>query len=410
LAEAFLIEMENVGEMIRNISFYLRNKTGMTYPTKIDETPTKIKVKTDILNIIKSDKFFNVLLTANPKLLLQLKSILNDKTNFTETTEKYIDSKRHLIEYSNPIPALNKEMVAIVLKKVSKVYSIIKKEANVKMGKVYIDESLINKVMSFSGRLDTGTVKSGQYLSIGSKISIPEILDKDKLIRYGVSWKSRKENPNLSICIDPSIHFLNGPLVDTVVNWQFDNNTVHNDKNEIVISSSGDITTCTSKKFSTELIDIDTNKLIDMGTNKFFTAIINYHFPTGNFKDIETYVFFNIIDKKDRVVGTRLSIPLDKMDYSFEVNDDSSGQIGLLFDLKENTVEVIKMSFNVSSNNTATAKNKVLKRLVENRSSFPNLYDSLLSAIHKKQIVKKDKADIILDKNTDFALLQSILL
>lgn len=409
LEEAFILEMNNVGEMMRNFSFYLRNPIGSNYPTKIGKSPKKIIVKTDILNLLNSDKFLAVLSKANPKLLLQLKGILTDKINLNPISKRYIKSKRISVSYKKDesIPAMDSKMVEIVLDKISEAYSIIKKTENIKLGKVYIDPILKNRKVSFSGRIDTGKNTSGKYLSLGSKISIPDIAKEGKLIRYGVSWKARKSNP-MSICIDPSVNFINGEIKGKVINWQGNNTVEIGDL--IVVSSSGDITECDTSKFSTELVDIDGYELKKVGSTQFFTTIINYSAPSGDFKELETYVFFNVIDREDRIIGTNVSIPLDKMDFSYEVNEAVSGQIGLLFDTEECTVEVVKMSFDVGLRESAVNINKFLTDTLDQRGELPNIYDSLIMAINRDQISDKNNASLILDEEFDFSKLQSILL
>ena len=408
LAEAFDIEMENVGSMLRNISFYLRNPVGETYPSKEDiSTIIKIKVKSDVSMAIKSDRFFNVLRNANPRLLLQLKGILTDKRNLYPKTFTRIDSKRKTVRYDIPVPAINDNMTKIVLDVVNKVYKEIKVDENKSLGTVFISPSLSSKKISFSGRVDTGKSTSGEYLSLGSKIKIPELSTEGKLLRYGVSWRSKKDGP--SICIDPSISFLNGKHSGKVINWQCNNHTLDGEK-EILVSSSGDITDCSMKTFSTELVDINTFGLKKENTTKFFTAIINYNFPKGDFKEVETYVFFNIIDKKDRIVGTNISVDLSQMAFSYEVDEAVNGQIGLLFDTEENTVEVVKMAFDVYQSDTATQKNPLMIELLENRSDLPNVYDALMDAISSDQIVSDiDDADLVIDNSYGFSKIQSIL-
>ena len=405
LAEAFEIEMENVGSMLRNISFYLRNPIGEIYPTKEDKNVIiKTKVKSDILMAIKSDRFYNILRNANPRLLLQLKGILTDEKNLYPKTFNRIDSKRKTVRYKIPVPAINPHMTRLVLGIIEKVYKEIKMEQNKDLGKVFVAKDLLNKKVSFSGRVDTGTSTSGEYLSLGSKISIPDLSIDGKLLRYGVSWRGKN-----SICIDPSISFLNGSYAGKVINWQGSNNTLMNGK-DIIVSSSGDITSCGSKKFSTELVDLNTFALKKEKTTKFFTAIINYDSPNGNFEEVETYVFFNIIDKEDRIVGTNLTVDLSGMAYSYQVNEAISGQIGLLFDTEENTVEVVKMAFDVCSSDSATQKNSLMMELLENRGELPNVYDSLSNAISREQFVsKKEDADLVIDSNFDFSKIQSIL-
>jgi len=430
LAEAFKIEMKNPGSMVRNILFYLRNKVGDTYPTKISnkvkermntieiktgipvQEKGKVKVKTDISVILDSEEFYNVLVNTNSKLLLQLKSLLKDKRNYEDRTSKKMNNV--VVSYEDKVPGIKKSFAKKVLKLVDKAYKEVKHKENSYLGKVFISKELKDIKVNFSGRLDVSTNKSGEFLPIGSKIKIEDLLKDDVLVRYGVSWKSPENNKDLSICIDPSLNITNGEFEDMIVNWQSPELFKEND---IVVSSSGDITscsftTCSFNEWSTELMDIDINKMRKAGSTKMFTTIINYHAPTGSLSEVETHVFVNIINKKNRIVqGRTVSIPLDKMDYSYQVMNDTQAEIGLKIDLEEGTIQVLKLAFNdIPTNSNANKYHEEFKKAIKDMPKLPSAYKALKGAINPSQIVKKkEEADIVLDKDFDNIELQKIL-
>jgi len=420
LKEAFLLEMNNSGFLLRNLLFYLRNKVGREYPTKEGKlSNNKIKVKTDINDIISSEEFEKLLLSSNPKILLQLLNLLKDK-KYNKKLYSKIVHKGYKVIYDKPISPLVKKWKKIVIKKVKKAYSILKKQKNNHLGKVFIDKSLKNLKVNFSGKLDINTNTSGTFLPIGSKIKIEKFNKEDMILRYGVSWKSPEKNKNLSICIDPSVHIINGNFRNKVINWMNENHTLKNNKNEIIISSSGDITQCTFNKWSTELIDIDINEMRKNQSTKFFTSVINYdgfdfeknQGEKGNLGEVNTHIFLNIINKNDRIISGRdIEIPLDKMDYSFKIDDNVQSQLGLMIDLEEGTIEVLKIPVNgVPLNSNAVDFHNNFLEIIENKPKLPKISKSLKNSIDKKQIVKNKKdADIILDLNTDNTIIQNIL-
>lgn len=80
LKEAFELEMKNVGQMLRNIMFYLRYQKGDNYARKADiKRIMPTPVRTDIGEIINSSEFADVLMKANPKLLSQVKTLIGSE-------------------------------------------------------------------------------------------------------------------------------------------------------------------------------------------------------------------------------------------------------------------------------------------------------------------------------------------
>jgi len=366
LEEAFKFEMNNAGSLFRNILFYLRNEVGMSYPKKDKNTivldyeepmnniellnvfqtigikgskgnALKSVVKTDINKLLKSELFKKFLLGVNPKLLLQVKALLQDEKYYKDCNFKVYNVK---VNYKTPIPAIKKEKGEFVIKLIDEAYAIIKKEDNKKLGKVFISDKLKKMKVNFSGRLDVSTNTSGKFLPIGSEIKIPKLLEEDIILRYGVSWKSPEDNKSLSICIDPSVNIINGEYKNKVINWE--NDTLYNNRN-IVVSSSGDISQCIFDEYSTELIDIDVDIMRKTKSTKMFTTVINYDAPQGALGEVETHIFLNIINRKDRVLDGRIvEISLDKMDYSYQINGNSQAEIGLMIDLETGIIEVLK--------------------------------------------------------------------
>lgn len=406
LAEAFELEMKNPGSLIRNILFYLRNPIGRIYPDKIPpkflnrdfSDKKKVSVQTDINDILYSDRFKEFLVKVNPKLLLQLKGLLSDERIYNSRGFKVINGKR--ISYSKDIPAVKKAWGKYLLELINDIYKKAKRKENSKRGKIFISEELKNFNVTYSGRLDINTNMSGNYLPIGSKIKI-DIKD-DSILRYGVSWKSPEKNPSLSICIDPSINILNGKFEGHVINWQA---PTLRDK-DILMSSSGDITQCYVHTFSTELIDIDISKMKEAGSTKMFSTVINYH-NVGSLGEVDTHIFFNVIDKKDRILdGRQVSVALDQMDYSYKITDSIQAEIGLLFDLESETVEVLKMPLkSINPSSTATSLNSKFKEMIEARPSFMSVYEALIDVFDESQIVDDpddpDDADLVLDVKTE---------
>jgi hypothetical protein len=413
LKNAFLSDMKNPGALFRNILFYLRNKKGDLYPVKVGSEPTQTPIKTDVTDVLNSKEFKKFLLKVNPKLLLQVEGLLKDKKYSEYQTFKIIDGYK--VNYEKGIPPIYKDFKKQFLKLISKTYKKIKRKENKKFGKVFISDDLKDLKLSYSGRLDTSNNKSGNFLPIGSKIKIDKIIGEDMLLRYGVSWKSPDDNPSLSICIDPSIQILNGRFANRIINWEGENHTL-TDNGEIIISSSGDITNCNNNIWSTEFVDINIEALRKAGSTKFFTAILNYDNNSrrgGSLGEVNTHVFFNILKKDDRVLDNRtVSIPLDQMDYSYQVVDNKAqAQIGLLFDLEDKSVEILKISIDeIPTSTTATVLSSKFLELINDRPKLPLLIKKLNKSFYKKQIVNnKDEADLILDKNTDIIILQDIL-
>ena len=129
---------------------------------------------------------------------------------------------------------------------------------------------------------------SGEYLTPGSKISF-DSLESGKIIRLGIAWRGES-----SCDIDHSLNLLNkGKSV-------YYNSPIYKENKEIIISSSGDITSCDNDLFSTELIDIDLDLAIKYNLGNMLSSIIQYSGKTLN--NYEVFWFMNIIERKDRII------------------------------------------------------------------------------------------------------------
>jgi len=407
LAEAFELELYNPGKMLRNIAFYLRQPIGSTYPIKVNtkdlnvKPKNKILVKTDIQDILQTDKFAKAIKGANPKLLSHAKTVLSDPFFSTGgVVEKIMFGT--LIRYEEPLLRVQEEWLDSVFDAIDTEYKRNRRANNKKLGKVFVSEHMKNIPVLHSGKIDAGKSTSGKYLPVGSKIKLD--LGANRLIRFGVSWKSKKDK-KLSICIDPSVTIMDGKLQGRVVNYQ--SPTLDN-----IVNSSGDITQCNTYSWSTELMDIDTTKLLKRNSSKFYTTVINYSHPTGSLSDVECHIFFNVIDRNDRVIsGRKIEIPLEKMQHSYEITEDIPAQIGLLFDIQNGECEVLKIPVeNIYSSSNANGLRNTLDSLVYTKPQITFSYNEILNCLDAEQIVDNvEEADLVLDNNTDASLIQSIL-
>ena len=356
---------------------------------KIHPKRTNI-VKKDAFTFFNSKEFVRVLEKTNTKLLWQSLSLFDNDSLYIDKTKKTIQNIE--VNYKQPLPGIKKTMVNSVKKSIKKTIKRIKKKENKKLGKIYIAEDVKNHNIQFSGRKSKGLTLSGEYLSPGSKIPFSQVMGENKIIRLGIAWRG------LDSCdIDHSINILDSEkYADTV----FYGNPIYKKNGEIIISSSGDITTCGDDLFSTELIDIDLDLAIENGLGNMITSAIQYQ--GKNFDNYEVLWFMNIIDKKDRVIDNRkISIQLDQMNYAIQVNESTGEMLGFYIDLKEQFLEVLNISVKRDSNysNSSISKEK-FEKVLENREPLISLYDALRGVVKKKQIVNSiEEADVVIMSN-----------
>jgi len=407
LETAFIVEMKNTGGMLRNLMSYLRYPIGSTYAKKVSMAPDakehgiamyfnkKVQeevratvVHSDITNVLASDEFMKCLTQANSKLLWQVLTLLQDKKNTVPKSVRVVNDTK--IKYSKALPGIDPKMTELAKKAIKKAIKKVKRAENASLGKVYIDKTLKNYAMQFSGRSETSISLSGEYLSPGSKIDLTDLLKgEDKILRMGIAWTGASCDVDhaLNIFGMRSIYYGNPTLADT--------------EGRVVISSSGDITSCSPGLFSTEIIDIDVDQLATSNVEKIFNSAHMFAGPT--FDKIECYWFMNIIDKKDRILEKRkVAIALDAMQYAIKLQEPTRAQVGFSVDLKKKELEVLNLPSKQSQyNNAATCKEDFEKLLAE-RPKQKSLYKAMKTVIAKDQLTDNIlEADLIISAEPD---------
>ncbi|MBT5491971.1 hypothetical protein HOK00_06925, partial [bacterium] len=169
---------------------------------------------------------------------------------------------------------------------------------------------------------------------------------------------------------------------------------------KIIITSSGDITSNSNTYFSTEIIDIDIKNICKTDVKKLLSSSIQY--SGDNFNEYEVYWFFSVINKKDRVIDANtIKINLDQMDYVIKINEKSKCSLGFLFDLKEESIEILNLNLkNRDDFKNVISLDSKLKEVLNTRPTALYLNNVLNNVIESKQFVdKEEEADIIISNN-----------
>jgi hypothetical protein len=408
---------DNPGLLLRNLFEYIRYSTGTTIAHKLIDSSSfdndclssndtlknissnistrSIIVKTDASSFFYSSKFKNILSNSNPKLLFQILALFDDDSLFTSRTSRLVQNTPVQYSSDRPLPALDLNMTNIVKKKIKKALKKIKNKDNLYLGSVFIDKDLKNHNIEFSGRSASLSL-SGEYLSPGSKIPISSLLSNDKLLRIGIAWKGVE-----SCDIDHALHILDSKdksFNDRIVDFT---NPTLSCNDDIIATSSGDVTFNDNNKFSTELIDIDISLARIHGIEKLLSLAIQY--SGKSFSNYDVLWFFNVIDKKDRVIdSSNIFLNLDQMDYAIQVNKNSKNLLGFELDLINNEITVLNQVIN-NSNNDGTTVSSIQGNLVDSLNNKPKLtsiYKALKTSISKDQIVSsKSNADVIISSS-----------
>lgn len=348
LGTAFSIELNNPGQMLRRISSYVRYPIGSKYARKkalIKNNVHYVKsftvVKSDITEIIEDQMFDETLLMCNPKLLFQVLALLRNKTLHKAMSTKKCNGKE--VNYlSQPLPGFDKRLTDIVVDKIKIALSAILQRRNSVLGKVYIDKSVENFPLQFSGRLDTATSMSGAYYPSGSKISLGDIIANAKnpveepIVRFGIAWKGE------SCDIDLSTSFIG----DSSSKQCYFGTPQFKYDGELVAVSSGDVTSCRRDIFSVEFIDLDYAKFKEINDRlKAVDTIYNSIncFSNIKFSELDCYFFFQVIDKSKRVTprNKNVTIKLDECDFAIKLNDASRLCTGVMIDVDTDMITVI---------------------------------------------------------------------
>ncbi len=391
---ALKAEMQNPGQMMRNLLQYLRYRKGDAIARKCDVNskilanmlikPSGRVVKKDAKKVLKSNKFAKALMSVNTKLLWQILGLIDTKKYHESMNIRKVNNK--IIAYDIALPPLDKELSIIAKKQIKKAIKKIKKEQNKDLGKIYISSEVAKYVIQYSGREDTSTSLSGEYLYPGSRLDVKELLKKgNKLLRVGLAWRGHS-----SCDIDVSLNVKDHGAV-------YYNNNSLSCGSAVGIASSGDITSCSSELFSVELMDIDVDTCLDCDIAEMFTSAIIY--SGESFSNYECYWFISVIDKKDRVIaGRRVHINLDEMDFATQITTDKKGIIGHKINLKEGFIEVLNIASSQLQNGmSAEIAENIMTEAINNMSKRQEIADALKMVVTKKQLTKKiKKANIVI--------------
>lgn len=358
-AKAISVAKERPGFLLRNIIEFVRMTRGTKLPTK---KGTKVPmenafqnaltgkstdltsriIKTDGIDYLVSEDFEKLLdKSANTKLAWQLIEQLKNKELFKDIYKRNVQGVD--IEYSTPIPAVDKKIAKKVRKVILKSIKNKLRDRNSDVGKVFIDKDSYGYKLQYSGRDSTEISYAGEFLSPGTELNLLDLMkNKDikmPLLRLGVMWKGKK-----STDLDHSLTLGNGQVV------YYGKPVMRSPSGKMLIVSSGDVTSCSMTKdgkFSTELLDIDLLSCKEANVKSMFSSFISFSGAT-TIGELECYVFFSIIDKSERVIeGNRVWLDLAKQDYAVRIDPDNidktGSYIGCSVDLVNNVIKVLSI-------------------------------------------------------------------
>lgn len=408
--KAIVILTEKPGLLPRNMLMFCKYVKGVALPVKaqdgtrarVPENPltamlshSKGKQKTAV-RVVTSDAqdwmrkayaTFLKIQTPTIKTLYQMLEVLND-----EEHEKPIHSRMvqgNEVKYSTPIPAINVKMKDLVTRITLDHINNTKKETelNKSLGKVYLDPDLEGVSLQYSGANSNEIGISGSFLAPGTIVPLP----KGDMIRMGVVWKDVGSG-SCDIDLSTTISGKTG-----VYNCYYGRPTT-TINNTIIATSSGDITSCGSRTYSAEFIDIDIKAAKTAGVDVLFNSLIMYSGAT--LADYDTHCFISTIKKADRVTERRnISIDLAKQDYAVKLTDKVKAYLGMSIDLNTMSMKSLAISDGITQSNYNNA-NTLLERFasqIGSQKSHFNTKFALLNSIDESQLVSDPKdADIII--------------
>lgn len=328
---------ERPGLLMRNLLELIRMSSGTLMPIKEGVVNRKEKrVINDAQAFFESTSFDGVLAKVPVKLMWQTFEELNKQRNYVSSHVRKVQGQ--VVRYTTPFPGLDSDLAKSVKKKLKKAIKNRQRTANMKHGTVYLDSDLDSLMLEYSGRKATETSFSGQYLSLGSRLSIEQLLEKSKqenaMLRLGCMWRG----PSTDIDLSTTFLGMDGETVQL-----FYAAPVLKKERNVVGVSSGDITVCDKEEFSAEFIDINYNELKTMGFVDGFSAINVYR--GSNLEELEIYFFASVISTAERVApGGDVSIGLDKADYAIQINGEKgeNAYFGLGFDFLSDELIILK--------------------------------------------------------------------
>ena len=409
LGTAFSIELGNPGQMLRRLLSYIRYPVGTKYANK-GNTLECGSCKDDVTDLLNDTMFDFALQKTSPKLLLQMLQLLATKEIYAERTEVKVYSGKHRAKYSNkaPLPAVNKQFAELVVQKINKVLSVMLKERNESLGKVYLDLSTAKLPIQFSGRLDTTDAMSGGYYPSGSEIDIEAIIHEklkkddtltidDIVLRAGLAWRGKKSTDlDLSTTIiygetnNIATLYYGTPVICASMEY---------DDKHIIGVSSGDITRCGEKDFSAELIDFKYKDSKEVEVSKLLNSFNCYSGSKAN--DLEVYFFVEVVTTKDTVEqGSKITnYNMENADISVRVNCKEALFCGFVFDLNKDKIIVINKDIQYTQySNIKSKSSSEINEIIGLNNIYLN--DVLPSFIEPEQIVTEmSEADTIITTN-----------
>lgn len=383
-----LAAAERPGTILRSLVMFCKYKTGTALPVKYGtKVPKKAidvilgssrvrQATTDASNFFET-KLTSFLATKTPSIKLCWQAIEellrseHKKPIYSRTVQDKV------VGYSTPIPALDKDLTVSVIQTIGNYILASKASANASMGKVYLDPELERMPVQYSGSSDDSIALSGSYLPSGSRISLP----KTGYIRFGVCGKDAGHG---SCDIDLSSVFGTRKVVS------FNSPTYGK-----IATSSGDITSCGTGKYSAEFIDVNIAEAIKAGEKGFYNIL---NMVSGKTLDkYNTHTFINILKPSERVVGGRnVSIDLSKQTHAIKVTSATKKHVGVYVDLQESTAMVVNKPFDSTGIVAGASIDQVAKIIGATKPEL-SLLDVLSRSFEPSQLVTSaDKADTII--------------
>ncbi|MBK7363094.1 MAG: cytoplasmic protein [Micavibrio sp.] len=285
-----------------------------------------------------------------------------------------------LEETREPIKAsISKKIISLIKKELKRRFSELEP-----MGKVFIDENLVNYVVPFSQR---SASKALVTITRGSKVDLP----KEKTIRMFTYWKENGQRVDLD---------LSAVMFDE--NFKYKEHisyTNYHGRGGYVATHSGDITS--APRGASEFIDIDVESFIKYKCRYVVMNLLSYtQQPFSEFADC----FAGIMGREKAKSGEIYEPKTVKQ--KFDLTSDARISVPLILDLVEGKMIWCDLalrpsnrgSYNVEYNSDGIIK--MLQAMVEMGNHKTNIHELL--TIHAKargKVTKdRDKADIIFDE------------
>lgn len=401
-AAALDVAKERPGFLLRNMFQFLRYPVGAQVAVLAENATVSLepgatpvmdkKIKTDKVAFFTSEEFRKIIQNAAPKLAFQILGNLESDT-FCEA-QKTREVQGRTVAYIIPQPAIRSDIRRAVIRNITKALREKLNPKNSQLGKIYIDPDVDYIPLQYSGRNSTELNYSGQFLTPGARVPIPN----GDILRMGVMWRGQSTD------IDHNVVLFEENVAKATV--YFGNPEWKN-----IVTSSGDITSCGSNKFSVELIDMDIEGLREEGITSAITSLFSYTGGQHTIGKLECYLFMKTISSSSRVHAGR-SVNLDLMDTDYAIRldpentDNALCYYGFSVDLAEDTVQVAaipqKGGRDGNYRNIVDPNDMTPEKLLKHYSTQYSLYSALMIAVDTDQLVlEADLADIRISPDGD---------